>query len=162
MKYNELTLAANKKRNRVGRGIAAGQGKTAGRGTKGQKARTGKKLRAGFEGGQTPLMARLPKLAGFKSVKKPAQELYTGKLNNLPATVVTNHELADAGLIADPYQRTKLIIKGDVTKAVKLEIQHASAAAIAAVEKAGGSVKIVDRPQRAVTSKKKTDTAKAD
>lgn len=161
MKYHELTLTTNKKPKRVGRGISAGQGKTAGRGTKGQKSRTGKKLRAGFEGGQTPLMSRLPKLPGFKSTKAPAQELYTGQLDKLGSKTITNHELAEAGLIADAYQRTKLIVKGEVTKAVKLEIQAASAAAITAVEKAGGSVKIVDRPQRVVTSNKKA-SAKAE
>ena len=67
MKYNELSPVAGKSRKRVGRGIAAGQGKTAGRGTKGQGARTGSSKRPGFEGGQNPLMQRLPKLAGFKS-----------------------------------------------------------------------------------------------
>ena len=155
MKYNELTIAKNKAPRRVGRGISAGQGKTAGRGTKGQKSRTGKKLRVGFEGGQNPLMARLPKLAGFKSPKAAAQEIYTGQLDKLSGKTISNTELADAGLIADEYQRTKLIVKGDVTKAINLEIQAASATAIAAVEKAGGSVKIVSRPQRQVTSSKK-------
>ncbi len=156
MKYHELELTKHKAPHRKGRGIAAGQGKTAGRGTKGQKARTGKKLRAGFEGGQNPLMARLPKLPGFKSIKTPAQEIYTGQLDAFGAKVVTNQELADAGLIADPFQRTKLLVRGEVSKAVKLEIQAASASAIALVEKAGGSVKIVARPQRPVTSAKKT------
>ena len=73
MKYNELQIAANKDRKRVGRGIAAGGGKTAGRGTKGQNARTGKKLRAMFQGGQRPLAQAIPKNRGFKSLRTPAQ-----------------------------------------------------------------------------------------
>ena len=61
MKYNELTLTADKQPRRVGRGISAGQGKTAGRGTKGQRSRAGSSKKPGFEGGQTPLYRRLPK-----------------------------------------------------------------------------------------------------
>ena len=73
MKYHELQVEANKERKRVGRGISAGQGKTAGRGTKGQSSRTGKKLGHGFMGGQGPLMRRIPKNRGFKSMRVPAQ-----------------------------------------------------------------------------------------
>jgi large subunit ribosomal protein L15 len=80
MKYNELNIEANKSKTRVGRGIAAGKGKTAGRGTKGQHSRTGSTRRPGFEGGQNPLMQRLPKLRGFKSFKVPAETIYTGQL----------------------------------------------------------------------------------
>jgi large subunit ribosomal protein L15 len=67
MKIHQLDITAKKDRKRVGRGISAGGGKTAGRGTKGQKSRTGKKLRASFEGGQTPLIHKIPKNKGFKS-----------------------------------------------------------------------------------------------
>ena len=73
MKFNELQTQRAKTGKRVGRGIAAGQGKTAGRGTKGQMSRTGSKKKPGFEGGQSPLMIRLPKLHGFRSMKTKAE-----------------------------------------------------------------------------------------
>ncbi len=85
MKFHELETTAHKSGRRVGRGIAAGRGKTAGRGTKGQKARTGSGRRPGFEGGQNPLMQRLPKLRGFRSNRVPAENVYTGQLNDLGA-----------------------------------------------------------------------------
>jgi large subunit ribosomal protein L15 len=83
MKYNELNLKANKAKTRVGRGIAAGKGKTAGRGTKGQGSRTGSSARPGFEGGQNPLMQRLPKLRGFKSHKTKHENIFTDQLARL-------------------------------------------------------------------------------
>ena len=147
MKYNELQVAANRRTKRVGRGIAAGQGKTAGRGTKGQKARTGGGVRPGFEGGQNPLYMRLPKLRGFKSKKPVVDVIYTGQLNDLGATV-DNFTLAEAGLIANPYSTVKLINKGEVTKKVTISLQAASASALAAVQKAGGSFTSVPRLQR--------------
>jgi len=69
MKYNELNISKDKNARRVGRGISAGRGKTAGRGTKGQKARAGSRRKPGFEGGQNPLMNRIPKLRGFKQFR---------------------------------------------------------------------------------------------
>ena len=81
MKFNELQVGRNKSGKRVGRGISAGQGKTAGRGTKGQGARTGSSKRPGFEGGQNPLMQRLPKLPGFKSKAVRAEVVYTSQLD---------------------------------------------------------------------------------
>src|ERR1700744_2965788 len=104
MKYNELSSASSKSRKRVGRGIAAGQGKTAGRGTKGQGSRTGFSKRTGFEGGQNPLMQRLPKLHGFRSFKVKAENVFTDQLNDL-GTTVDNVVLAEKGLISSPYAR---------------------------------------------------------
>lgn len=153
MSYNELQVASKKSRKRVGRGIAAGQGKTAGRGTKGQKARTGFSQRPGFEGGQNPIMQRFPKLRGFKSHRVPAEIVYTGDLDNL-GVAVDNATLAEAGLIAHAYSRVKLVVKGDVTKKHTVSLQGASAAAIAAVEKAGGSFKKIDQVKRPKTSTK--------
>ena len=86
MKYNELTVTANKDRKRKGRGISAGQGKTAGRGTKGQGARTGKKLRAMFQGGSRSLVTAIPKARGFKSLRTPAQVVYLDHLNAVSYT----------------------------------------------------------------------------
>ncbi len=142
MKYNELNISANPRSRRVGRGIAAGQGKTAGRGTKGQKSRTGKGRRPGFEGGQNPLMQRLPKLPGFRSNTPKAENVYTGQLDAISGTI-DNHSLFNAGLVSSPYTRVKLVVKGDVTKKVTVKLQAASETAIAAIQKAGGTFKAV-------------------
>jgi large subunit ribosomal protein L15 len=149
MKIHELTAGSYKKGNRVGRGISAGQGKTAGRGTKGQGSRTGKKLRAGFEGGQNPMMRRYPKLGGFKSLTAKAQNVYIGQLDAVNAKVIDVLSLHEAGLITSPYMPTKLIVKGEVTKAHKVMLQGASENAILALKKAGGSFEKVARLARA-------------
>jgi large subunit ribosomal protein L15 len=153
MKYHELQASANKSAKRVGRGIAAGQGKTAGRGTKGQMSRTGAKKKPGFEGGQNPLMQRLPKLHGFKSFKAPVETVYTGDLDALKGTIDTA-VLAEAGLISNAFVRVKLIVKGEVTKKHDVKLQAASEAAIEAVQKAGGTFEKVARAARPVTRKK--------
>ncbi|HSX31376.1 MAG TPA: 50S ribosomal protein L15 [Candidatus Saccharimonadales bacterium] len=153
MKYNELQTAGHKSRKRVGRGIAAGQGKTAGRGTKGQGARTGFSKRPGFEGGQNPLMQRLPKLHGFRSFKVRAENVFTDQLDKLGAKV-TNETLAAAGLVSSSYASVKLLKRGDVTKKVTVELQAASQTAIEAVQKAGGDFKVTPRVMRPVTKKK--------
>lgn len=147
MKFHELDITANKSPKRVGRGISAGQGKTAGRGTKGQKARTGSSRRPGFEGGQNPLMQRLPKLRGFTSKRVPAENVYTGQLNDLGAKV-DNFVLAEAGITSSPYVRVKLVVKGDITKKVTVSLQAASENAVAAVQKAGGSFTVTPQVMR--------------
>lgn len=152
MKYNELTIESNRKGTRVGRGIAAGGGKTAGRGTKGQNSRSGGGVRPGFEGGQNPLMNRLPKLRGFRAVRPKAEVVYTGQLNNLGAKV-SNQEFADAGIISSNFVRVKIVLNGEVTKKVAVSTQGASVAAIAAIEKAGGSFTKTTTPQRPATKK---------
>ena len=147
MKYNELNVATNKSKHRVGRGISAGQGKTAGRGTKGQKARTGKGRRPGFEGGQNPLSQLLPKLPGFKPFWAKMENVYTGQLNGLGATI-DNFSLAEAGLVSSPYVRVKLISKGELTKKVTVNLQAASQSAITAIQKGGGSFKLTPQVKR--------------
>src|SRR5260370_6348669 len=161
MKYHELALSKHKGAKRVGRGIAAGQGKTAGRGTKGQNARTGSSRRPGFEGGQNPLIQRLTKLRGFQSHKVPAEVVYTGQLEALKAKVVDNAPLAEAGLITSPYVRTKLIVKGELTKAVTVKLQAASKNAITVVQKAGGSFEAVPRVGRTASDKQAKKTIPA-
>jgi large subunit ribosomal protein L15 len=156
MKFNDLNTAPKQSTRRVGRGIAAGQGKTAGRGTKGQKSRTGKGRRPGFEGGQNPLMQRLPKLRGFRSITVKAENVYTGQLASVKGAVVDNFSLADAGLISSPYVRVKLIAKGEVTTKVTVKLQAASETAAAAVQKAGGTFTVVDQVKR--TAKVTTDS----
>src|SRR6266540_3613580 len=150
MKYHELQTSSKKSLKRVGRGIAAGQGKTAGRGTKGQGSRTGSSRKPGFEGGSNPLMQRLPKLPGFKSKRTPAEVVYTGQLDALGAKITTA-DLADAGLISSAYVAVKLLVRGDVTKKHDVKLQHASATAVEAVQKAGGSFEKVGREERPVT-----------
>jgi large subunit ribosomal protein L15 len=154
MKYHELQVNSNRSSRRVGRGIAAGQGKTAGRGTKGQGSRTGKGRRPGFEGGQNPLMQRLPKLPGFRSIRPKAELVYTGQLDTIGG-VVDNFSVFNAGLTSSPYVRVKLVTKGDVAKKVTVKLQAASETAITAVQKAGGSFDKV--PQVGRTKKEKTE-----
>lgn len=161
MKFHELQTVKTKNSKRVGRGIAAGRGKTAGRGTKGQKARAGASKKPGFEGGQNPLMQRLPKLRGFRSFKATPETVYTGDLEVFANKKVTTKELAEAGVISSPYVSVKLVVRGGLTKKVTVELQSASAAAIEAVEKAGGSFTKVARAGREKTSEKKIAKAEA-
>lgn len=139
MKYHELNLKKSTSTTRVGRGIAAGKGKTAGRGTKGQGARKSGGVRPGFEGGQTPLYMRLPKLRGFKSKRTPAENVYTGQLQELKAATITNTVLAEAGLVSSEHSVVKVVLKGELTAKKVVKLQAASAGAIAHIEKAGGS-----------------------
>jgi large subunit ribosomal protein L15 len=138
MKYHELNVTANKKSNRIGRGIAAGQGKTAGRGTKGQKARAGSSKKPGFEGGSNPLMQRIPKLPGFKSHRPVTTTIYTGQLDNFKLKIINNTTLLEVGVIESIYSKVKLIVKGEVSGTYNIELSSASKGAIELVEKAGG------------------------
>ncbi len=151
MKSHELKTSANRTARRVGRGIAAGRGKTAGRGTKGYGSRAGSTRKPGFEGGQNPLMQRLPKLRGFRSFKTKSENVYTGQINDIKGAV-TNHSLFEAGLVSSPYTKVKLILKGDVTKKLSVKLQAASQPAVEAVKKAGGSFEAVEQVAR--TAKK--------
>jgi large subunit ribosomal protein L15 len=154
MKYNELQIEKHKSAKRVGRGIAAGQGKTAGRGTKGQMSRTGSKKRPGFEGGQNPLMQRLPKMRGFRKFKIAAEEVYTGQLDQFAGKTVDANALAEAGIITGPYVNVKLIVRGEVTKKVTVKLQGASEKAIEVVQKAGGTFEKVALQARPASQKK--------
>lgn len=157
MKYNELNVAPKKSAKRVGRGIAAGGGKTAGRGTKGQNSRTGGGVRPGFEGGQNPLMQRLPKLRGFNPHRPKVENVYTGQLDQFAGKTADNATVAAAGLVSSPYVRVKLVTNGEVTKKVTVKLQAASASAAAAVKKAGGSFEVTAQVGRAKTAQPKAD-----
>lgn len=146
MKVNELEVTSHKAKKRVGRGISAGQGKTAGRGTKGQNSRTGNKHYATFTGGQGPLMRRIPKHRGFKSIRVPAQVVYTDQLNDLKSKTADNTTLAEAGLVVTPYHAIKVIVRGELQNAVTLKVQGASKGAQEAIVKAGGSFTKTDVP----------------
>ena len=141
-----------------GRGIAAGHGKTAGRGTKGQKARTGYSKKPGFEGGQNPLMQRMPKLRGFTSHATAPEVVYTAQINELKTAIIDNQELAKNGLVSSPYKSAKLIVKGDISRKLTINIQSASAAAIKLVEINGGKVNIIGRVGQS-KAKAKTEEA---
>jgi large subunit ribosomal protein L15 len=159
MKAHELQVDPKKDKKRVGRGISAGQGKTAGRGTKGQKSRTGKKLNSTFMGGQGALVRRIPKLKGFKSMRVPAQVVYTDMLNEVKGTA-TNQTMFEAGLVATPFHSVKIILRGEVTAKVAVKAQAASEGAIAAITKAGGSFEKAEVPHLPASKKKEAKEAK--
>ncbi|NHN87738.1 50S ribosomal protein L15 [Acetobacter conturbans] len=150
MRLNELrdNEGSRYRKKRLGRGIGSGKGKTSGRGVKGQKAREGVSLN-GFEGGQLPLYRRMPK-RGFKNIfRKVYAPVNLGSLDKafaegkLETGVVVNEDaLRKAGLIGSGrYAGVRLLAGGEISRAVNLEVSGASASAVAAVEKAGGSVK---------------------
>lgn len=139
MKYNELTISANRTKKRVGRGIAAGQGKTAGRGTKGQGARTGKKLNAMFQGGQRALVQAIPKARGFKSLRTAAQVVYLDNLGAFKGKTADNMSMFEAGLISTPFHSVKVIMRGEFNEKITLKTQGASKSVVDAIVKAGGT-----------------------
>ena len=146
MKYNELELTRDKRKNRVGRGISAGQGKTAGRGTKGQRSRAGSGKKPGFEGGQNPLIARLPKLRGFTQFREKPTTITTSKLNEFSG-LVDNFTLYEAKVLKRPDQIARVVVRGDITSKVQVKLQSASQGAIDAITKAGGSFEKTERPK---------------
>ena len=158
MNLNELrdNEVSRYRKKRLGRGIGSGKGKTSGKGVKGQKAREGVSLN-GFEGGQLPIYRRLPK-RGFKN---PFRKIYApvnlgavekaiadGKLD--AAQPVNEEALRRAGLVGSgKYAGVRILGHGELTRAVSFDVAGASAPAIAAVEKAGGSVKVAVPPRAA-------------
>lgn len=150
VKFNNLTTNKKPAAKRAGRGISAGRGKTAGRGTKGQNSRSGGRVKPGFEGGQNPLYARLPKLPGFKSRKPATLEITTDILEKhfKSNDTVDVNSLAEKNLISNSFRKVKIILGGDITKSFKVSVQAISAQAEKAIVKAGGSVTIVDREKR--------------
>lgn len=143
MRLNTIKSAdgARKDAVRVGRGIGSGLGKTCGRGHKGQYARAGKgKVKAGFEGGQMPLQRRLPKV-GFRSKKQhEVAEVVLYKIDALGVDTVDFAALKAAGLVGRHALRAKVVLRGGISRAVKLTGIVATAGAKAAIEAAGGSV----------------------
>jgi large subunit ribosomal protein L15 len=145
MKLNDLRPdeGAKKKRKRVGRGIAAGQGKTAGRGTKGTGARQGGGKAPYFEGGQLPLVRRLPFKRGFNNVFRiEYQEVNTDLLEARFAknAKVTPQALADAGLVRDANVPVKILGRGDLKKAMTVTAHAFTKSAREKIAAAGGSV----------------------
>jgi large subunit ribosomal protein L15 len=170
MKLHDLRPAEGSRRpaRRVGRGIAAGQGKTAGRGTKGQKARAGGSIQPWFEGGQTPLHMRIPKLRGFKNRFKVEYEVVNlGRIAELvelgvfasgepagkasarakAAPITINQELLRAvGAVRTLDKPLKVLGHGDVTVALFVVADAFSKSAAAKIEAAGGTVQVLEIP----------------
>ncbi len=160
MKYHELNVTSHRSAKRVGRGIAAGQGKTAGRGTKGQGSRTGSSKKPGFEGGQNPLMQRLPKLPGFTSHRVRPENITLAQLAALKVKAIDAKVLAEKGLITSPFVNVKVLGSGELKQALAIKLPAASASAIAAIESAGGSFTATARLARPATAKKTSRKAK--
>jgi large subunit ribosomal protein L15 len=144
MQLNELQPAEGSKRNRkrVGRGAGSGWGKTASRGQKGQKSRSGGGVRPGFEGGQQPLQIRIPKF-GFRSrIGMVTGEVRTSELNGIEGDEITLQKLIAANVIRRDIRRVRIMLSGDVTRAVKISGDgiKVTKGALAAIEGAGGSV----------------------
>lgn len=159
MELNTLSPApgSHKAKKRVGRGIGSGSGKTAGSGHKGQKSRTGGTVRPGFEGGQMPLQMRLPKYGFSSRIGRVSAEVRTSELNKLDADVITIEVLRKANLITAGIKRAKVMLSGDVTKAVTLEGIGATKGARAAIEAAGGKVIDTEAPVKVKKLAKKAD-----
>jgi large subunit ribosomal protein L15 len=142
MRLNTLKPAPGSRRARlrVGRGASAGQGKTCGRGTKGQRARKGGYHKVGFEGGQMPLQRRMPKV-GFRSdIKRSRAEVRLAELAKVDAAVVDLEALLKAGVVAPGTERAKVVLSGEIKKAVTLKGVAATKGARAAIEAAGGRI----------------------
>jgi large subunit ribosomal protein L15 len=142
MRLNTLKPAPGSKRPRlrVGRGASAGQGKTCGRGTKGQRARKGGYHKVGFEGGQMPLQRRLPKVGFRSAMKRTRAEVRLGELAKVEAAVVDLEALIKAGVVPEGTERAKVVLSGEIKKAVTLKGVAATKGARAAIEAAGGKL----------------------
>ncbi|MEI8054640.1 MAG: 50S ribosomal protein L15 [bacterium] len=142
MRLNTLKPAVGSKqeRVRVGRGMGSGLGKTCGRGHKGAKARSGYSCKSGFEGGQLPLQRRLPKF-GFTSLRANENaEIQLRDLNKVKAARIDLAELEKANLIGSSIKRAKVILAGNINKAVTLVGIGVTAGARKAIEAAGGKI----------------------
>jgi large subunit ribosomal protein L15 len=127
---------------RLGCGESSGHGKTSGKGHKGQKARSGGSIRLGFEGGQMPLIRRLPK-RGFNNTafKATYAIVNVGDLNQFEESVpVTEQLLREKGLVSGRFAGLKILARGELTKKLTVEADKFSAAARRAIEKNGGSI----------------------
>lgn len=167
MRLNDIkdNPGSRKSRLRIGRGIGSGIGKTGGRGGKGQTARTGVAI-GGFEGGQMPLHRRLPK-RGFRS--RSRDEFNEVSLARLQGAVdagrldaskpVDVNALKAAGIVRRELSGVRILGSGELKAALKLTVNHATASARAAIEKAGGAVTLIERKVLAADEAKRAKTA---
>ncbi|MGB1328554.1 MAG: 50S ribosomal protein L15 [Porticoccaceae bacterium] len=142
MRLNTLSPAPGriKEGKRCGRGIGSGLGKTGGRGHKGQKSRTGGSVRPGFEGGQMPLQKRLPKYGFTSRLAAVTAEIRLSELNLIEGDVADMEALLKARLINNNISRAKVIVSGEIKKAITLKGIGATKGAAAAILAAGGKV----------------------
>ena len=147
MKQNELSPApgSKKDRKRVGRGDGSGHGSYSGRGQKGQKARAGGKMRPGFEGGQLPLIKRLPKKRGFYNRFRIDYEVVSiAQLNTFQAgSEITIEQLISLGFVKSVNKPVKVLAGGEIDRPLKVKVQKYSAAAKEKIEAAGGTAEEV-------------------
>ena len=158
MRLNDIrdNEGASKNRMRVGRGIGSGKGKQAGRGGKGQTARSGVAIK-GFEGGQMPLHRRLPKRGFNKPNRRELNEVNLGRIQEAVAAgklgegaPITVQTLVEAGVVSKPRDGVKILGVGELTAKLSFEVYGASKSALEAIERAGGSVKILAAADEAV------------
>jgi len=142
MQLNTIKSAEGAKhaKRRVGRGIGSGLGKTCGRGHKGQKSRSGGFHKVGFEGGQMPLQRRLPKRGFVSLTRNDTAEVRLSDLQRLPVDQVDLLALKQAGVVSATALQAKVILCGELTRAVKVQGLRVTKGALAAIEEAGGSV----------------------
>jgi large subunit ribosomal protein L15 len=150
MKLHDLRpeKGAKKKRKRVGRGISAGQGKTAGRGTKGQNARSGGGVRPYFEGGQLPLVRKLPfaRGVGFRDPWKVEFKIVNvGRLEKyfVEDAVISPESLAEAGIIKSSRQLVAVLGEGELNRSYMVKAHRVSAGARKKIEDAGGTIELL-------------------
>jgi large subunit ribosomal protein L15 len=142
VRQNELSPAAGSRqsRKRVGRGDSSGHGSYSGRGLKGQKARAGCKMKPGFEGGQLPIIKRLPEKRGFTNIF--AVECSVVNIDSLAhfeaGSEVTPERLAEAGLVKTLANPIKVLGRGEISQPLTVKANHFSASAKAKIEAAGG------------------------
>ena len=157
MRLNDISdnPGAVKKRVRVGRGPGSGKGKTAGRGIKGQKSRSGVAIN-GYEGGQMPLYQRLPKRGFNKPNRKKFAVVNLGLIQKFvdagkldASAEISEDALVASGLVRRKLDGVRILAKGDISAKVKLSVTGASKSAIAAVEKAGGTLTVTAAPAAA-------------
>ena len=167
MRLNEIqeNAGAAKRKVRVGRGIGSGVGKTAGRGMKGQKSRSGVAIK-GFEGGQMPLYRRLPKRGFSKWRRKSFNAINVGALQAAidagrvdagQAMDITS--LVEAGIIRRAKDGLRILGGGELTAKISVTADHVTPAAKAAIEKAGGSITLVEKKVLAADEEKRAKTA---
>ena len=165
MKLNQIkdNEGSTKNRKRIGRGIGSGTGKTSGKGHKGQKARSGVSIK-GFEGGQMPIHRRLPK-RGFTNINRiNFTELNLGKIQKLidsnkidPKKIINYKTLLDLGLMKSNKTRIKLLAKGEIKNKIDIEVSAFSNSAKEIIEKAGGSIIVLDNKRTDKKAKKSED-----
>ena len=133
-------------RKRIGRGDSSGQGSYSGKGMKGQKSRSGGGVRLGFEGGQLPLIKRLPTIRGFTNIfRKEYAVVNVDRLAGFPAnTAVTPEVLLQAGVVRNLKIRIKVLGRGELGVPLKVEAHKFSTSAREKIESAGGSVRLID------------------